>query len=93
MIRLVLLAFSLSVMSSLAGQAQDKSAAPQFYEDDVANSNPLRAEQARELDAYIVALKQDRTRLQKVLAADYSSPAAFEKSTQAYRQEFCASIG
>ena len=38
------------------------------------------AEQAKELDAYILGLKQDKTRLQKLLPDDYSSPAAFEKS-------------
>lgn len=73
--------------------AQDQPAAEKYYEDDVSASNPLRTEQARELDAYITAMKQDKTRLKKVLQPDYSSAEAFEKSTQGYRQAFSASIG
>ena len=56
-------------------------------------SNPLRSEQAKELDDYILALRNDNTRLQKLLPDDYASPQAFEKSAQRYRQAFCDSIG
>lgn len=73
--------------------AQDKPAASPYYEDDVANSNPLRAEQAKELDAYIIALKKDPTRLQTVFRPDYASAPAFEKSAEPFRKAFCTSIG
>lgn len=93
MIRHSILVLSLSLLGVLTALAQDKSAVPQYFEDDVVKSNPLRAGQALELDAYIHSLKQDRTRLEKALAADYSSPTAFKKSTQGYRQAFAESIG
>lgn len=93
MIRRSFLMLALSLLSGVAADAQDKSAVPKYFEDEVANSNPLRAEQARELDAYIIAQKQDRSRLEKTLAADYTSPAAFEKSTHGYRRAFAESIG
>ena len=73
--------------------AQDKPAVPMYYEDDVAASNPLRTEQAKELDDYVVALKRDNGRLQKLFQPDYSSPSAFEKSAEPYRSAFCESIG
>lgn len=73
--------------------AQDKPATTSYFEQEVKDSNPLRAEQAQELDNYILALKKDNSRLQKLLPADYSSPQAFEKSAQRYRQAFCDSIG
>ena len=87
-----ILVLSLSLVCMADAHAQDKPA-PKYFEDDVANSNSLRAEQAKELDAYIIAQKNDRTRLEKTLAADYSSPAAFEKSAQGYRKAFADSIG
>lgn len=73
--------------------AQEKPAPPTYFEQDVKDSNPLRAEQARELDEYIVALKQDSTRLSKLAPTDFSSPAAYEKSAERYRQAFAQSIG
>ncbi len=73
--------------------AQDEAAATTYFEQDVKESNPLRSEQATELDDYIRSLKRDDSRLQKVLPDDYSSPQAFEKSAQRYRQAFCDSIG
>jgi len=71
-------------------RAQDK---PTYFEQNVADSNPLRARQAKELDDYILALKKDPTRLASLFHPDYSSPQAFEKSAQPYRQAFCDSIG
>lgn len=64
-----------------------------YYEEEVAASNPLRAEQAKELDTYILALKADRKRLLEVFTPDYSSPRAFEASARRLRQVFCDSIG
>ena len=79
----------LALVCSVA-RAQEK---PTYFEQDVKQSDPLRTEQARELDAYILAMKQDGSRLARLLAADYSSTEAFEKSVGPYRQAFCDSIG
>lgn len=65
----------------------------EYYEENVADSNPLRSEQAKELDAYILALKADKRRLQEVFTPDYASPRAYEVSTRRLRQVFCDSIG
>lgn len=72
--------------------AQEKPAAP-YFEQDVKDSNPLRSAQAKELNEYVLALKQDDSRLRKLLPNDYSSPQAFEASAARYRQAFCDSIG
>jgi|TARA_B100000700_G_scaffold331255_1_gene462651 dienelactone hydrolase len=69
---------------------QDPSA---LFNRPVAESNPLRTEQARELDAYIKTISKDRSLLKSVLNPDYSSQAAFEKSVVPYRKAFCDSIG
>ena len=68
-------------------------AGPPYYEEEASASNPLRSEQARELDAYILTLKADSSRLRSVFAPDYRSPKAFELSTRRLRQTFAASIG
>lgn len=73
--------------------AEEKPAALVYFEQDVKDSNPLRTEQAKELDEYILALKEDKTRLRALVPNDFSSPEAFEKSAQRYRQVFCDSIG
>jgi dienelactone hydrolase len=65
---------------------------PPFFEQDVKLSNPLRAEQAKELEDYIAALKNDNARIKALLPDDYSSPAAFGKSAERYRAAFCQSI-
>jgi dienelactone hydrolase len=64
-----------------------------LYEEDVSASDSLRSEQAKELDAYIVSLKTDPSRLHALFTPDYSSPRAFETSTKKLRQEFARSIG
>ena len=64
-----------------------------YFEEDVKTSNPLRTSQARELDAYIVSLKNDDRPLKSVLQPDYSSISAYETSTGPFRQVFCDSIG
>jgi len=66
---------------------------PQYYEEDVAASNPLRVQQAKELDAYILAMKRDDSRLHALFHPDYASPEAFEKSAEPFRKAFCDSIG
>ena len=93
MTRLTILCLvSVTWLGGLIAHAQDKPAAT-FFEQDVKDSNPLRAEQAKELDEYILALKPDDARLRKLVPDDFSSPTAFEKSAQRYRQAFCDSIG
>ena len=64
-----------------------------YFEQDVAASDPLRARQAEELDAYIKSLKQDEGRLRAVFHPDYASPAAFERSAEPLRKAFADSIG
>src|SRR4051794_12265662 len=66
---------------------------PGYYEEDVAASNPIRSEQARELDAYIHGLKADSTRLQALFKPDYSSVTAYDASTRPLREAFSRSIG
>ncbi len=77
----------------LTATAQEKQAASKYYEEEVAASNPLRTQQAKELDAYILNLKRDNSRFSALFKPDYTSPEAFEKSAQPLRQAFCESIG
>ena len=92
--RLATLLWALALNHCTLAAAEDKQPAATYFEQDVKDSNPLRAEQAKELDEYILAAKQDDSRLQKLLPGDYySSPQAFEKSAERYRQAFCDSIG
>ena len=60
---------------SLSAQEKDK-----LFNRPVAESNPLRTEQARELDEYIKLIADDKSILKAVFQPDYSSTAAFEKS-------------
>lgn len=73
--------------------AQDKSPESPFFEQPVAASNPLLAQQAKELDDYILAMKKDPARLKELLKPDYSSAKAYEDSVEPYRKAFCQSIG
>ena len=66
---------------------------PVYFEQDIAASDSLRAEQARELDAYIANQKQDRTRLRNLFKPDYRSQAAFAASTRALSKAFAVSMG
>lgn len=75
------------------GQEKRQPAASPYYEEDVAASNPLRTEQARELDAYIEKLRADPSRLHALLKPDYSSSRAYEKSVRPYREAYCKTIG
>jgi len=81
-------------LAALAGSALvARAQPPPYYEEDVASSNPLRTEQARELDAYILKMKADDSRLRSVFKPNYRSLKAFEASTKKLRQAFAASIG
>lgn len=64
-----------------------------YYEESVAASNPIRTEQAQELDGYIKRLKADKSRLNALLQPDYSSEKAFIASTKRFRLAFERSIG
>ncbi len=66
---------------------------PELFNRPVSESNPLRTEQARELDEYIQHIARDKSLLKGVFKPDYSSHEAFQKSAEAYRQAFCESIG
>jgi len=75
---------------SVVAGAQQK---PPYYEEDVKSSNPIRTEQARELDAYILHLKSDSSRLNTLFKPDYSSQKAFTASTKGLRKAFADSMG
>ncbi len=66
---------------------------PPYYEENIADSNPIRTEQVRELETYIQSLKQDKVRLDRLFQPDYSSPEAYTSSTRKLRQAFEKSIG
>ena len=91
--RILGLSSILVLIAGVNAYSQEKPAAESYFEQEVKESNPLRTEQAQELEDYILALKKDDSRLKKLLPNDYSSPAAFEKSAARYRAAFCESIG
>src|SRR5579863_3967318 len=64
-----------------------------LFEQDVSASGHYRAEQAKELDAYIRLMATDKSRLNKLFAPNYSSPHAFEVSAAGLRRKFAESIG
>jgi dienelactone hydrolase len=73
--------------------AQGDAVKPQYFNQKVADSNPLRTEQTRELDEYIQAVAADTSRFRRLFQPDYSSTQAFEKSAEPLRKAFCESIG
>ncbi|MEQ8856918.1 dienelactone hydrolase family protein [Gimesia sp.] len=86
------LALVFSLLPTLAcGQTDSKKS--EYFNQNVADSNPLRNAQARELDAYIQKMAADQSRFKKLFQPDYSSADAFAKSAEAYRGAFCQSIG
>lgn len=82
-----------SLVLGVLATADEKPAPPTYFEEEVAASNSLRSHQAKELDAYIISLKQDSTRLSALFKPDYSSPEAFAESAQPLRKAFSDSIG
>ncbi len=76
----------------LTSRAEEKPAGPAYFEQAISDSDPLRAQQAKELDGYIAALKS-ADRLGGVFRPDYSSMKAFEASAEPLRKAFCDSIG
>jgi dienelactone hydrolase len=94
MMTLAMTCLSIAVsMVAVTATAEEKPAVPVYFDQDVKDSNPLRTEQAKEFDEYILALKKDDSRLRALVPNDFSSPEAFEKSARRYRQAFCDSIG
>ena len=89
-------AVTLFVLMPAAIEAQpavkDESAAEQFNQK-VSDSNPLRTEQARELDDYIKRVAADGSRFQKLFTPNYDSVQQFEQSAEPLRDAFCNSIG
>ncbi len=90
-VRALALVALLCCFAAAPASADDKPSP--YYEETVAASNPLRVEQAQELDRYIETLRKDESRLATMAKPDYSSPAVYEKSTEALRKAFCDSIG
>jgi len=86
-------ALRLLVALAPAWSSDTKPAAPPYYEEDVSASNPVRTEQARELDAYILGLKRDTGRLRELFRPNYSSVKAYQASTRPLREAFARSIG
>ena len=75
------------------GLTAARAAPGDYFEQEVSVSDPLRAEQAQELQSYIAAQKQDPARLHALFKADYSSERAYAHSAGPLRQAFAFSIG
>jgi dienelactone hydrolase len=75
------------------GQVSQSESSTKYFNQKVSDSNPLRTQQARELDEYVKIVAADRTRFTKLFKPDYSSNQAFEKSAVPLRKAFCDSIG
>ena len=73
--------------------AQQPTATNDYFNQPVAESNPLRTEQARELDQYIKTIAADTSRLETLFKPDYTSVQAFVKSAEPLRAAFSQSIG
>lgn len=88
-----LLAAASTAPSSAQQPPLEPAAQETLFNQNVADSDALRTEQARELDAYIRATAADRSRFEQLFRPDYQSPPAFEASAARLRQAFCDSIG
>ncbi|MFA5058567.1 MAG: alpha/beta fold hydrolase, partial [Opitutaceae bacterium] len=75
-----------------AAEAKPPSSTP-LYEEDVAASDPIRAEQARELEKYLAARRADPTALHAFFTPDFSSPEAYVRSAEKLRQALRDSLG
>jgi len=89
---LAFLASLVSLTASLRAQPV-RDAQESYFNQKVADSNPLRTEQARELDAYIKSMAVDTTRFADLFQPNFASPQAFEQSAMPLRKAFCESIG
>lgn len=86
------LATILSLTASLRAQPL-RDVQESYFNQKVADSNPLRTEQARELDAYIKSMAVDTTRFADLFQPNFASSQAFEQSAMPLRKAFCESIG
>ena len=75
----------LVVIVALVTRAACGQEPPKYFEQVVADSDPLRVAQAKELEAYVQAMKRDDSALRMILRPDYANPQAFEASVQPYR--------
>jgi len=89
---LAFLASLVSLTASLRAQPV-RDSQESYFNQKVADSNPLRTEQARELDAYIKSMAVDTTRFADLFQPNFASPQAFEQSAMPLRKAFCESIG
>ncbi|MCY2981754.1 MAG: dienelactone hydrolase family protein [Planctomycetota bacterium] len=87
-----ILASILSLTASLRAQPV-RDVQESYFNQKVADSNPLRTEQARELDAYIKSMALDTTRFADLFQPNFASSQAFEQSAMPLRGAFCESIG
>ncbi len=81
------------VAGLLVGGAVAAQQPGRLYEERVQDSNPIRTEQARELDAYVQGLKADTQRLHSLFRPDFRSERDYERSVRSLREAFCRSIG
>jgi len=88
----VFLASLVSLTASLRAQPV-RDVQESYFNQKVADSNPLRTEQARELDAYIKSMAVDTTRFADLFQPNFASSQAFEQSAMPLRKAFCESIG
>jgi dienelactone hydrolase len=93
---LFLFAGVIVLIAAVRGRAQDSRpvrAAASYYEEELASSNPVRSEQAAELDRYIRSRRPDARRLAQIFRPNYRSEQAYVRSTARLRAEFARSIG
>jgi len=90
-VKKLITAFSAIIVTGFA--LAQPTAKSEYFEQSVADSNPLRVAQANELEAYIQVMKQDTMALRAMLQPDYSSPKAFAASVRQYRENFFNRIG
>ena len=91
----LMLAFLLIAMYPLGALAQTPAdgSEQEYFNQNVEDSNPLRNEQARQLDEYIKIVAHEPSRFVNVFRPDYTSVEAFESSAEPLRKAFCDSIG
>lgn len=89
----VLLLAVVSLGTVVRAEKRKPMADPPYYEEEIAATNGLRTEQARELDTYLLSLRRDELRLKSHFQPNYDSVKAYLASTKRLRQTFQESIG
>ncbi len=64
-----------------------------LYEEDIVASDPVRSEQAHELETYLAGLREAPSVLHAIFTPDFSSLQAYERSTRELRQALCVTLG